>query len=602
MNPVYVSVYSLFEYKPCYFIPKYQRAYAWKDEQVNDFINDLGSAFKKRFGGRSKQHFFGGVISVMSQYPGTHNVNQYEVIDGQQRLSTFNILANIILSNYKKLQLEAQKDANDVLAGKCKVQIEDLTPRFLEFAQLIGEESKTVKTFKMSKRDDDYYSKLVRGQEVIPTKDSHTRLKNAYDKINKKVSELIDDESLSSKFTKLSTLEKLLSTDFKILHLVTTNRQDAYQLFQVINDRGTSLTDADLLRCKILELMEGNEEYQNEAEAILDEVVSHERTEEQLAWAFESKLGARPKSGALFDNYIEKYFNLEGVEEVDVIQLDELLEKTRELGKTIDLIRSLVECSWPFPIQNPVEGWDRDRLSVLIDYLGNTAAIPLLVSATSLGHVKFSEIVGMLERFFFRYKMMCNGHNSILKNIYTKHVKLIENNNSEYDIISLRNDLNNIIEEKANSELFSYAIDDLTYTPKGSKKNIKHLLSMVSQYGRWYESGAQGSPTCLDKTVIVDRREGTTIEHIYPKGIEAGDDNFSPDLESLKNKIGNLCILSTSDNRAVDTDAFVDKIDVFSSSSLHITRKISSYPEWNIASLNKNSKYIKDVAMKIFVA
>lgn len=601
MNPVYVSVYSMFEYKPSYFIPKYQRAYAWKEEQVKDFTLDLKSAFNKRFSGRAKQHFFGGVISVMSQYPSTHNVQQYEVIDGQQRLSTFNLLANIILKKYRVLSDLAKDSSNDELHSKCKIQIDDLCPRFVEFPQLIGEDTKTLKTFKMSRRDDYFYSKLIRSIDVIPTKDSHFRILHAYEEIEKCVDNLIDDEDNDMSFTKLNTLEKVLSFDFKILHLVTTNRQDAYQLFQVINDRGTSLTDADLLRCKILELMEGNDEQQDEAEAILDEIVSHEKTEEQLAWAYESQVGSRPKSGALFDEFMENYFDLKDVEEIDVIQLNKLLEDTRDLGAKIDLIRNLVDCNWPFPSQNPVEGWDRDRLSVLLEYLGNTAAIPLLVSARKLGHVEFSKIIGMLERFFFRYKVMCNGHNSSLKNTYTKHVKLINDNLDSYNLSSLQDDLNVIISSKANDELFLLSIDELFYS-KGSKKNLKHLLSMVSQYGRWFDNGATGEPVCLDKTVIVDRKEGTTLEHIYPKGIGASASNYDESLELVKNKIGNLCLLSTADNRAVDTDPFNEKKLVFSNSSLYITRKVSNYDVWDESTYVNYLQYIKDVALRVFVA
>lgn len=39
--PTYTSVGSLFEYKPMFFISKYQRAYAWSCQSLEDFIKDL---------------------------------------------------------------------------------------------------------------------------------------------------------------------------------------------------------------------------------------------------------------------------------------------------------------------------------------------------------------------------------------------------------------------------------------------------------------------------------------------------------------------------------------------------------------------------------
>ncbi|MEO1401257.1 MAG: DUF262 domain-containing protein, partial [Cyanobacteria bacterium J06635_1] len=41
LNPVYAAVGTIFKNDPMFFIPKYQRAYAWDSDAVNDFIKDL---------------------------------------------------------------------------------------------------------------------------------------------------------------------------------------------------------------------------------------------------------------------------------------------------------------------------------------------------------------------------------------------------------------------------------------------------------------------------------------------------------------------------------------------------------------------------------
>ena len=48
IEPVYTSISNLFGYKPMFFIPKYQRAYAWNSESVLDFTKDLRKCFDKR--------------------------------------------------------------------------------------------------------------------------------------------------------------------------------------------------------------------------------------------------------------------------------------------------------------------------------------------------------------------------------------------------------------------------------------------------------------------------------------------------------------------------------------------------------------------------
>ena len=404
-------------------------------------------------------------------------------------------------------------------------------------------------------------------------------------------------------FERLELFEQILSTDFMILHLVTDDRAEAYQLFQVINDRGMSLTDADLLRCKVLELSEGYPDHQNKVEKIWDQIVTHEKTEEQLVWVYESKLGRKPRSGAIFDDYISAYYEFKDTENFSKEDVQNLLTKTETLGKDIESVRELLACNWPYENQLPITAWDRDRLAVLIDYLGNTAAIPLLLSAKkSLNHRQFSEIVQMLERFFFRYKIMCNGHNTNLKKIYSEHALKINSDTDSYKTKTLRSRLNSLINEKAPESTFLAAIDELLYHPRGNKKNIKHFLLMVDQYLNWYESGAIGTPKCVDNSRVLDRQGGTTIEHIYPRTLDPTSDRFHESLEKVKNKIQNLTVLSSYENSLVGTEAFYNKKTVFSASSSYLTRLISTYDTWDINQVKNHHELLKKAAVAIFVA
>ncbi len=70
LEPAYTTVGGLFKDKPMFFIPKYQRAYAWENESVTDFIKDLGNCFEKRKAKSPISHFFGGILSVESRVPG----------------------------------------------------------------------------------------------------------------------------------------------------------------------------------------------------------------------------------------------------------------------------------------------------------------------------------------------------------------------------------------------------------------------------------------------------------------------------------------------------------------------------------------------------
>jgi uncharacterized protein with ParB-like and HNH nuclease domain len=97
IEPAYTSIGSLFAYKPMFFIPKYQRAYAWDAESVSDFIKDLKKCFEKRRSNIPVNHFFGGILSVKHSVLGTVNQHKYEIIDGQQRIATFTLLVSCLV-------------------------------------------------------------------------------------------------------------------------------------------------------------------------------------------------------------------------------------------------------------------------------------------------------------------------------------------------------------------------------------------------------------------------------------------------------------------------------------------------------------------------
>ncbi len=137
IEPTYTSVGSLFQYRPMFFIPKYQRAYAWNSESISDFIKDLKNCFDKRQSGSPINHFFGGVLSVKHYVSGAVNQHEYEIIDGQQRIATFILLVSRIIKNYEDLLSYAQDSGDSENTSIIEGRIKLLKPRFIEFEQEI---------------------------------------------------------------------------------------------------------------------------------------------------------------------------------------------------------------------------------------------------------------------------------------------------------------------------------------------------------------------------------------------------------------------------------------------------------------------------------
>ena len=78
-----------------YTIPIYQREYSWGEDQVNRFVRDIFSNFNLE-----QEPMFIGTMQLSAPKYVDHNEMEYEVIDGQQRLSTIFCLLKYIYLRY----------------------------------------------------------------------------------------------------------------------------------------------------------------------------------------------------------------------------------------------------------------------------------------------------------------------------------------------------------------------------------------------------------------------------------------------------------------------------------------------------------------------
>ena len=74
-------------------IPPYQRLYEWESMQIEELLNDIKKAFDK-----SKENYFIGNITISTD---KNDNNKFELIDGQQRLTTLWFIGFYLASNEK---------------------------------------------------------------------------------------------------------------------------------------------------------------------------------------------------------------------------------------------------------------------------------------------------------------------------------------------------------------------------------------------------------------------------------------------------------------------------------------------------------------------
>jgi len=602
IDPSYTNLRRMFASQATYFVPKYQRAYAWENESLKDFLSDLKRCYNERSAERDSNHFFGGILSIKHTVTGAVDEHKYEIIDGQQRITTFTLTIRCIIDMYENLLTHTSID--DSKESMIKNRIKNLQERFIEFKQEINLDEQIVSVFTVSKRDKEFYSELMKGNilDETPSRHSHKNLLNGYKKINKFFSDnvLIDNE-LTGILKRLQTFEFVLDVDFTLLHMVSDSEKSAYRLFQVINDRGVSLTEGDLLRAKTLEILEDFSSVQTSVELIWDRMLSNTPniTSKYLTWIYTSYTGKDLKKSEIFDKFLDQFFP-EHKNDIDQSRADNILETMKYLEKDFDNCKRLSEGEWIYSIKQPVTAWDRNRFEVLMSTLDHDLSMPLFISASKLEDKKFAAIVQLVEKVFFRYILICKQHVGSLKSIYFKQIRDIRSNLSAYVVDDFKTKVNQLIDSKANDALFTANLKELEYDKDKSVKYLKYFLMTLEYHFPYYLQDMTRLITkCLNKTNPYDFA-GTSIEHIYPKNALTQDIDIQ--IEPIKNTIGNLALMDPLHNSEQGNDKFSDKKSEYASSSIEVLKHVSTHNSWTKSTVEDLEKKYIDLALKHFRA
>lgn len=595
-----IQIGTLISQRHPFVVHPYQRNYAWEEEDIEDFAKDLKALHKARVQDSSKTHFFGGLVLVERDVSGTLSGKEREIVDGQQRLATFFITIVLIAEALDKLAKEAEKQDNKEIQEEA-VNYADLTRSdFLYYQEVVKGAGKQARLrLRLSKADREFFEQLMRGEAPSnPTRESHKRLRNASQIIWRLlVSPILDNDAISIevKLEHLLQLRLAVSDDSYVIHITSDDKSEARRLFMVINDRGKSLVDGELLRVQTLELLDGYDEYQENVEGYWDQILArrYEEINQFLRSYYPSHIGQRAPRRDLFDHFCKHFFDYTFSLTLNDARV--VVKHVRNIRDEFELYLKITNGDWPYDVSQ-VSAWDQDRLSRLIKELKHTLCIPLLLSAASCLHEnQFSDLINLLDRFVFRYITIVRAHAGGLSDKYYQYASLIRKDINSYERDSLVDDLRKLATSNASDELFKLGlVEKLDYSKQNQRKTIKHFLTTVEDYYDWFKNGAAGKPRA-DKTRIFDLRQ-ITIEHIYPQNASRVDE----ELEILKHNIGNLAFWAPNDNRAASNASFIDKRGRYGTSNIQLTKELAGFPEWGKAQIEERRDKLVKIALKIF--
>jgi uncharacterized protein with ParB-like and HNH nuclease domain len=225
-----------------YRIPEYQRPYVWGSDQVNELLTDILQA---RNANPDSEYFLGSlVLKKHKKEEGSTKYEEYDVLDGQQRLTILLLITAVIRDLTPKnneSRLKACRESiyqiaspDDNIPERMRI-VFDIRDKVKDFVnEFIKTEGGTLKT-------DELESTKSNGEEDISIRNMANTILLA-----KKFFEsphMIDD------------FFPFLRSNVLVIYVATEELEDAFHLFTVMNNRGIKLRNSDILKAENLAIV-----------------------------------------------------------------------------------------------------------------------------------------------------------------------------------------------------------------------------------------------------------------------------------------------------------------------------------------------------------
>lgn len=218
-----------------FIIPPYQRPYKWGIDQCETLWNDIVNAFNDS----GDEYFLGSIIAFSKEK------DEFQIIDGQQRITTFTLLFRAFYECFKT-ESNSEKEKGDFEKdfGKCLWEYKndegfDFDKQHLQSEVATEKEKENLNEILSDTIDENLIQK-----DNKKIKNNRSPYVQNYLYFKDKLEELKGSKTLSwSKFCNF-----VLGKNLFVLFVVCDSQESAMTIFNTLNSRGMPLSNADVLK------------------------------------------------------------------------------------------------------------------------------------------------------------------------------------------------------------------------------------------------------------------------------------------------------------------------------------------------------------------
>lgn len=528
-----------------YRIPRFQRDYSWSTEEWEDLWADIEEVTSA--GGESS-HYMGYLVLQ------SHDDKTFDVIDGQQRLTTLTIL---VLSAMRVLSDLIRSGDN---ADKNTQRLDQIRSNYIGYLDPVSLVARSKLT--LNRHNDNYFQNYLVPLRDLPQRGfraSEHSMRRASEWLEARIREMLRANPQKDGGVLIAQLVEDVSDKLFFTVITVSDELNAYKVFETLNARGVRLSATDLLKNYLFSVLHRDGQDSIEMDAM------------ESRW--ESLVGRLGEEN--FPDYLRTFW----IARKGLVRQTDLFKTIRsqvpDRAAVFALLQSLdADIDTYMSLISPdLSGWTGSTKSAAqrLRMFSVRQPFALLLSArTALNSADFETLIQAIVVMSFRYNVIGRQQASVQERLYSSVAQRI----SRGELRTVNEILEALRPVYPTDQTFRAAFSETEIRTKQprNRRIVRYILCKLEQNmsGREYD---------MDGDLF-------NIEHILPQN--PGNDWQFTDLEAEASvyRIGNMTLLNSAENRDIGHETYDVKKPVLARSEFEITRTIANdFDEWTLDSV-----------------
>ena len=554
------DIKGILDNKNQFVIPDFQRSFVWTDKEVDTLFSDFKEDTDYYTDGLDTLpgYLLGNIVLISNE----NNPTRFDVIDGQQRLTTL----TLIFCALNKLFMDIAEETRRNLGANADMWMGH-TYSFKEYFRILDNNLQFVDYKILHTQDLDFketYKSIIKQGALVSDEDntSANNLEAVYESILEKLRGIYNDEP-----QKLLYFLQYITTKVKLIETTAPSIERAFQLFEILNDRGQSLEPLDLLKNYLLKnLTSAPGITQNQIKDFSD------------SWSqFLKNLKDTGKSKAIETSTFIKHFII-GTKAINVKKKDlfEHFKKNElvandilQLSSDINSISKVYASINKDPLSNDFLSND-DGMYTLFTLFNTVQIHPLLMPFYNASRVDKVQVVDAAVRYVAAVIFSYTQTNAIEAELPEMIEKILHESDPARRLEVAVTELE--LRTKPYVDLIRALLPVKDFGSKNKKQAPKafQILKFIELY--------------LNQKDSIKTNKKIELEHIMPQAANNNDYSFDDEdtRKEYLNHLGNLTLLDRSLNASVKNGNFADKLNHYKACEFVITKALAEEIEYPV--------------------